>query len=1108
MKKIISYLITVMMVFTMVPYTAFATGESAHNAGRINLYIEQFNPLYSDEERTVTVIDNEPLAAFDEEIVPNGSGYTEPISTKEEAVSILRNGMVQRQQEITVRVKAEELSQEVITKLADDIFYATGDHTGVPVEGDSLKFVWASRGIAVAAYEENGEIIVELTYYVDYFTTHEQEKELNEAVDVLLDDIIDADMSDYEKIEAIYDYMTGNIVYDYENLNDVYYTLKATAYAALVNKTAVCQGYAVLFYRLALECGVDARVISGDAGGPHAWNIVELEGKYYLVDATWDATYAQNGLQYAYFLLPAFSDHTADDEYTDAAFTSKYPMADTAYALCTEHVPEVIPEKAATCTTAGMSYGSKCASCGKILVAQTESTPALGHEEIAHSGKPATCTESGWKDYVTCSRCDYTTYQVEPALKHDITSYDGKDKTCTEAGWEPYEACSRCDYTTYREIPTTGHDFVWVVDQEATEDQFGIKHEQCSVCNEKRNESTMIPKLDHVHAMDKIFAKEMTCGSDGNKEYFKCTKCGKFYADEAGQLQVTEEEMVIPAKGHEFGPWNVRDEATCTVEGLKYRSCYDCMSTEIENIPEMGHNVVSHNAKDPTCTDIGWDAYEKCTRCDYTTYKELPAKGHNFVWSVDTPATDMAAGVKHEECTGCSEKRNENTTIPKLDCVHKMEKTTGVEATCTTAGVVEHYTCTKCEKVFADENGQLQLSAEAIVIAPLDHYYIKTGAKNPTCTEVGWDAYKTCSRCGHTTYKELPATGHKETVDPGVEPSCTGSGSTDGLHCSTCGMILVMPEIIDPTGHNVVKIPAVEPTCDEYGYTEGYKCATCGEYMEQPQPVKPIGHDYTEWTVKTPATCNTQGYNERSCHCGAYEVSLVDSLGHTWETVFTVDTAATTGRPGSKAIHCATCDAEKEGSAVKIARIKKTTASTLVYNGSKRTNNVTVVDYNGKKLEKGKDFTVTYKNAAGTKVVTPKNVGKYKAIVKFQGDYSGTVTKTFIINPKVPANVKVTKPAKKQIKVTWKKYTAQVTGYEIRYSTKQSMPETYDKSGKVKVNGKYTKHIIVKNNFTTKKIIKNLKSKKKYWVQVRTYKTVNGVKYYSAWSKVKKVKTK
>ncbi len=257
--------------------------------------------------------------------------------------------------------------------------------------------------------------------------------------------------------------------------------------------------------------------------------------------------------------------------------------------------------------------------------------------------------------------------------------------------------------------------------------------------------------------------------------------------------------------------------------------------------------------------------------------------------------------------------------------------------------------------------------------------------------------------------------------------------------------------------HVIVETPAVAATCSKSGLTAGTHCQECGEVFVAQNVVPATGK-------------------------------------HTWEAAKTVDKTATTKRAGIKSVHCTDCDAKKAGSTVTIPRIKKITAATVVYNGKIKNSNVTVVNYKGKKLVKGKDFTVTYKNSKGTKVVTPKNVGSYKAVVKFKGDYKGTFTRTFKINPKATVINKLTKPAKKQIKVTWKKQTAQVTGYQISYATNKKM-------NKAKI-------VTVKGYNKNSKVIKKLKAKKKYWVQVRTYKVVNGKKYTSAWSAKKIVTTK
>jgi hypothetical protein len=136
-------------------------------------------------------------------------------------------------------------------------------------------------------------------------------------------------------------------------------------------------------------------------------------------------------------------------------------------------------------------------------------------------------------------------------------------------------------------------------------------------------------------------------------------------------------------------------------------------------------------------------------------------------------------------------------------------------------------------------------------------------------------------------------------------------------------------------------------------------------------------------------------------------------------------------------------------------------------------------------LKNKTDYTVSY--ASGR-----KNVGSYTVTITLKGNYSGTVKKTFKINPKNTSISSVTAKSK-GFTVKIKKYTTQTTGYQIQYSTSS--------------NFKNAKTVTVKNS-TTSKTISKLSGKKKYYVRIRTYKTVNGTKYYSSWSKAKTVTTK
>ena len=349
----------------------------------------------------------------------------------------------------------------------------------------------------------------------------------------------------------------------------------------------------------------------------------------------------------------------------------------------------------------------------------------------------------------------------------------------------------------------------------------------------------------------------------------------------------------------------------------------------------------------------------------------------------------------------------------------------------------------------------------------------------PTCSAAGYITY-TCAVCGDSYVADnTKATGHQhKQALVAVAPTCTKDGLTAGEKCTDCNTVITAQQKVPAKGHSYTS-KVTSPTCTAEGYMT-YTCACGDSYASDKVAAK--GH-----TPGAAATCTAA---QNCTVCGDI---IAPAAGHAWNDKYTVDKAASTKAAGSKSKHCATCDAVDEASVVKIAKIKKTTAADQVYNGKNKTQNVTVVNSNGKKLVKGKDFTVTYKKVKGNKVVTPKAIGEYKAIVKFKGDYSGSVTKTFKINPQGTKLKKVTK-GKKQFTATWNKKTVQVTGYQIRYSTKQNM------------NGAKTK--LVTKAKTTKTTIKNLKAKKKYWVQIRTYKTVNGKKYFSTWSAKKQVTTK
>ena len=199
---------------------------------------------------------------------------------------------------------------------------------------------------------------------------------------------------------------------------------------------------------------------------------------------------------------------------------------------------------------------------------------------------------------------------------------------------------------------------------------------------------------------------------------------------------------------------------------------------------------------------------------------------------------------------------------------------------------------------------------------------------------------------------------------------------------------------------------------------------------------------------------------------------------------------ATTSKNGYIATKCSICNKTLSTQAtIYYPKTISLSTTSYTYDGKAKKPSITVKDSKGKKIASS-NYTVSYSSGR-------KSVGKYTVTIKFKGNYSGTVKKTFTIKPKSTTLSKVS-AGKKAFTVKWKKQTSQTTGYQIQYSTAS--------------NFKGAKTVTVSSNKTTSKKISKLKAKKKYYVRVRTYKTVkiNGknTKIYSSWSKAKTVKTK
>lgn len=245
-----------------------------------------------------------------------------------EAAAAIREQMKARKDVVSVTIRTEHAWSAIYHELVE-LAYA---HTGVPTEGDYLRAQIGGYAFQEESVYDGEAYQRTFTYSFRYYSTAQQERELDAAVDAMLAQLGLEERDDYGKCKAIYDWMCDSITYDYTNLNNAAYDRKFSAYAAMMDRTAVCNGYAALLYRLLLEAGVENRYISGTAGdGAHAWNIVKLGDRYYYCDSTWDSGRSA----YRYFLTGSqafLSDHTDGEAYSAPGFRAAHPVSDAAYA--------------------------------------------------------------------------------------------------------------------------------------------------------------------------------------------------------------------------------------------------------------------------------------------------------------------------------------------------------------------------------------------------------------------------------------------------------------------------------------------------------------------------------------------------------------------------------------------------------------------------------------------------------------------------------------------------------------------------------------------------------------------------------------------------------
>ena len=444
---------------------------------------------------------------------------------------------------------------------------------------------------------------------------------------------------------------------------------------------------------------------------------------------------------------------------------------------------------------------------------------------------------------------------------------------------------------------------------------------------------------------------------------------------------------------------------------------------------------------------------------------------HKFsTWTTTKNATCTQVGTKSRKCTVCG--KTETQTIAKTG--HKSVTDKAIPATCTTDGKTEGSHCSVCGAV---------IKAQDTTKATGHKFGNWTTTKSATCTESGTQIRK-CETCGATESKSLSAKGHTEVVDKAIPATCTTDGKTEGSHCSVCGAVIKAQTTITATGHKSSGWIVDKTASIGVKGSKHKECTVCKKVLETAEipALSRISISKASVTLSTSIYAYDGKAKTPSVNVKVNGKTLKK------DTDYTVSYSNNT-KVGTAKVTI-TGKGNYTGSVSKTYSIKnnfkKATVSgisTKAFTGKNITQSITV-KYNGKTLKKGTDYTVSYSNN--------KNIGTATVKIAGKGSYTGTITKTFKINPAKQEIQKLTAKSKAFF-VDWAQ-KGSATGYEIQYAT----------------NSKFTsaKKVTITNNKTDTKTISKLSGKKKYYVRVRSYTTVKGTKYYGAWSSTKTVTTK
>lgn len=457
------------------------------------------------------------------------------------------------------------------------------------------------------------------------------------------------------------------------------------------------------------------------------------------------------------------------------------------------HHEEVKP----TCTSDGNWEYWHCDGCnwdfsnaeGSGVVWGDLTISKFGHNLTYHEGKIAICTQSGNQTYYHCENCgkNFTDWDgateltesdiIIPAPGHRIIYREARDANCISDGNKASYYCTGCGtYFVDKDgkqvakdavIPMNGkHSMIYYPARDANCANSGNRaYYHCSICSsdfldkdgkQPADMSDMVIPVNGKHNLVYQKANNATCINAGNKEYYFCNNCFKYFQDKDGKQQISGESVTIPANGVHALEYHSKEEPNCIHGGKKaYYYCTGCYQYFLDQegkqkvadadliLPTepQNHTMRYIEGYEATCVNEGRKGYYIC---DYCQQIFLDEKGIQKV----TEGRDLA--------------------IPKTDS-HVLELEKGYPAECLNPGMKDTYRCTSCGKHFLDKDGKEEMQQDSDVLIPeLGHKFtdeqwinhgsgkhtVSKGNPTPIFFTADYQQHFTCERCGFQDWGE------------------------------------------------------------------------------------------------------------------------------------------------------------------------------------------------------------------------------------------------------------------------------------------------------------------------------------------------------------------